>query len=241
MLAKIPSARETRDVDLLGRTTDLDAALAALKEAAAIDLDDLIEFRFLDAEPTDTSQDYREGYTVRFETWLGGTKRIGIISVDLVVDPILPDEFEVLSPAARLSVEGLTTYDYVTNTSEVRVAEKTCAVMQTYATGPSSRVKDLVDLVTSMLYEYVNAKKLERRLEIERVFRHMAPITEFAVPTTWKTNFARNYLKMAREANLPHQFEDVEVAEASIAQWLCPVLEGTAIGCAWDPNEQSWV
>ena len=38
MLAKIPDARETRDVDLLGRTPDLDEALSELKEAAAIDL-----------------------------------------------------------------------------------------------------------------------------------------------------------------------------------------------------------
>ena len=35
MLAKIPSARETRDVYLLGRTSDLDEALAELKRAAA--------------------------------------------------------------------------------------------------------------------------------------------------------------------------------------------------------------
>ena len=38
MLAKIPNTRETRDVDLLGRTPDLDEALSELKEAAAIDL-----------------------------------------------------------------------------------------------------------------------------------------------------------------------------------------------------------
>ena len=241
MLAQIPNARETRDVDLLGRSTDLEIALASLKEAAAIDLGDFIEFRFRDAMPTDTSQDYREGYTVTFETWLGGTKRVGTISVDLVVDPVPPDEFEVLTPAARLSITGLPVFNYMTNTPEVRVAEKCCAVMQTYATGPSSRVKDLADLVTSMLNERINAEKLGRRLTIEQAFRHMDRIAEFAVPAIWKTTFANNYQNKAREARLPQEFEDVVVAEAAVAGWLRPVLEGTVLGYTWDPSEQDWV
>ena len=40
MLAKIPNARRTKDIDLLGRTTDLEEALGELKRAAAIDLED---------------------------------------------------------------------------------------------------------------------------------------------------------------------------------------------------------
>ncbi|MBR3313191.1 MAG: nucleotidyl transferase AbiEii/AbiGii toxin family protein [Atopobiaceae bacterium] len=241
MLAKIPNTRETRDVDLLGRTPDLDEALSELKETAAVDLGDFIEFRFRDAVPTDTSQDYREGYTVTFDTWLGGTKRIGALSVDLVVDPIPPTDFEVLTPAARLDVAGLVCFDYVANTSETRVAEKICATMQTYATGPSSRVKDLADLVTSMLNENVDAGKLARRLSLEVAFRHMNPIDEFAVPAAWKTTFSGNYRKMAREAKLPHEFKEVAAAEAAVADWLRPVLEGKAERRAWSPEEQAWI
>lgn len=240
MLAKIPNTRETRDVDLLGRTPDLDEALSELKEAAAVDLGDFIEFRFRDAVPTDTSQDYREGYTVTFDTWLGGTKRIGALSVDLVVDPIPPTDFEVLTPAARLDVAGLVCFDYVANTSETRVAEKICATMQTYATGPSSRVKDLADLVTSMLNENVDAGKLAGRLSLEVAFRRMDPVDEFTVPAAWKTTFSGNYRKMAREAKLPHEFEEVAAAETAVADWLRPVLEGKAEGCTWSPEGQAW-
>ena len=99
MLAKIPDARKTKDIDLLGRTTDLEEALDELKRATAVDLGDYIEFRFRDAVPTDTSQDYRKGYTSRFDTWLGGTKHVGIVSVDLVVDPVPADEFEEIGRA----------------------------------------------------------------------------------------------------------------------------------------------
>lgn len=75
MLARTPNARETRDIDLIGRTSDIDEALKELIEAASVDLDDFVEFRFASKRPTDTSQDYREGCTVTFETWLGGTSK----------------------------------------------------------------------------------------------------------------------------------------------------------------------
>ena len=241
MLAKIPDARETRDVDLLGRAADLEEALERLKRAAATDLGDFVEFRFRAAAPTDTSQDYRKGYTATFDTWLGGTKSVGAISVDLVVDPAPPDEFEVVSPVTRLDIEGLVCFDYITNTPEARVAEKACAVMQEYATGPSSRVKDLVDLATSMLNERVDGGKLARRLGIESAFRHMGPVKEFVVPETWKTTFAANYRKMAREAKLPEELEDVDAAERAVAAWLRPIIEGKAIAGIWDPGAQAWL
>jgi hypothetical protein len=240
MLAKIPDARKTKDIDLLGRTTDLEEALDELKRATAVDLGDYIEFRFRDAVPTDTSQDYRKGYTSRFDTWLGGTKHVGIVSVDLVVDPVPADEFEVLSPISRLDVAGLQTFNYVINTPETRVAEKACAVMQTYATGQSSRVKDLADLVTSMLNESVDADKLAARLSIEYAFRRMEPITEFSVPQAWRTIFPANYRKMAREAKLPQELQDVDAAEAAISGWLKPVLDKTASGSCWNPETQGW-
>lgn len=240
MLAKIQNARETKDIDLLGRTLDLDEALEELKAAATIDLGDYLEYRFHDARPTNTSQDYREGYTVRFDVWLGGTKRIETVSVDLVVDPIAPSETESLTPVGRLDVEGLLAFDYIANTTETRVAEKVCATMQTYATGSSSRVKDLVDLVTSMLNEEVDAGKLSARIAIERMFRHIEPFAEFAIPESWKTRWAKNYQKLAREAKLPERLEDVMAAETHVASWLNPVLAEEAIGLRWDPISGVW-
>lgn len=240
MLAKIRDARETKDIDLLGRTLDLDEALEELKAAAAIDLGDYLEYRFHDARPADTSQDYREGYTARFDVWLGGTKRIETVSVDLVVDPIAPSETESLTPVGRLDVEGLLVFDYIANTAETRVAEKVCATMQTYATGPSSRVKDLVDLVTSMLNEEVDAGKLSARIAIERRFRHIEPFAEFAIPESWETIWAKNYQKLAHEAKLPERLEDVMAAKTDVATWLNPVFAEEAIGLRWDPISGAW-
>jgi hypothetical protein len=182
----------------------------------------------------------RETKDIEFDVWLGSTKRIETVSVDLVVDPIAPSETESLTPVGRLDVEGLLVFDYIANTAETRVAEKVCATMQTYATGPSSRVKDLVDLVTSMLNEEVDAGKLSARIAIERRFRHIEPFAEFAIPESWETIWAKNYQKLAHEAKPPERLEDVMAAKTDVATWLNPVLAEEAIGLRWDPISGAW-
>ncbi len=240
MLARIPNARETRDIDLIGRTSDIDVALEELIDAASVDLDDFIEFRFAGKRPTDTSQDYREGYTVTFETWLGGTSRKGAISIDLVVDALPPDDFDVVSPVSRIEIDGIKTFDYLTNTPENRIAEKVCATMQDYNGRPSSRVKDLADLATSMLNEEVDANKLSRLISVECRLRQINGIERFSVPESWKSTLLGNYAKLAKEAALPSEFLDVEDAEAAVSAWLSPVFSGGESGRTWIPEDRRW-
>lgn len=240
MLARIPNARETRDIDLIGVTSDIDKALEELIEMASTDLDDFVEFRFASKRPTDTSQDYREGYTVTFETWLGGTSKKGTVSIDLVVDALPPDEFDVVAPVSRIEIDGLKTFNYLTNTPENRVAEKICATMQDYNGRPSSRVKDLADLVTSMLNEKIDASKLSRLIAIECRLRQIKNIDRFSVPGSWMSMLSVNYAKLAKEAALPSEFSSVESAEAAVSAWLSPVFNGDIPGKTWIPEEQRW-
>lgn len=240
MLARIPNARETRDIDLIGRTSDIDVALEELIDAASVDLDDFIEFRFASKRPTDTSQDYREGYTVTFETWLGGTSRKGTISIDLVVDALPPVDFDIVTPVSRIEIDGIKTFNYLTNTAENRIAEKSCATMQDYNGRSSSRVKDLVDLVTSMLNEKVDANKLSRLIAVECRLRQIEGIERFSVPESWKSALSGNYAKLAKEAALPSEFLEVDNAEAAVSTWLSPVFSDDGSNRTWIPKEQRW-
>ena len=240
MLARIPNARETRDIDLIGRTSNIDEALEELIDAASIDLNDFIEFKFKGKRPTDTSQDYREGYTVTFEIWLGGVSRKGTISIDLVVDALPPEEFDVVVPVSRIEIDGVKTFSYLTNTPENRIAEKICATMQDYNGHPSSRVKDLTDLVTSMLNEEVDADKLSRLISAECRLRSIDRIDRFSIPESWKSPLSGNYSKLAKEAAIPNEFTDVEDAEAAVSAWLFPVFNCDASGKTWIPEEQRW-
>jgi hypothetical protein len=240
MLAKVPDARETRDIDLLGTTSDLDEALDELKALAFKDLGDYLDFRFEGARPTDTSQDYRTGYTATFEVWLGGTANRGTVSVDLIVDTLPPDGYDMVDSISSLKLEGLETHPYAIAKPASRVAEKVGATMQSYGGRPSSRVKDLADLVKTMCAEDVDADDLTRDLRSEAAVRKIGTVTAFVVPDTWKTTMSANYRKIARESKLPERYEDAAVAEEAVATWLQPVIEGSAVGMMWSASEQVW-
>jgi hypothetical protein len=240
MLAKIPDARETRDIDLLGTTTDLDQALDELKSLAARDLGDFVEFRFEGARPTDTSQDYRTGYTATFGVWLGGTAKRGTVSVDLVVDTVPPEDYDLIESVSSLHIEGLETHPYAVTKPASRVAEKVGATMQGYDGRPSSRVKDLADLVKTMLTEDVDADALARNLRSEAAVRKIGTISEFKVPDAWRTTMALNYRKIARESKLPERYEDVAAAEEAVAAWLQPVIDGKMVDATWAASKQTW-
>lgn len=240
MLARVPNARETRDIDLLGRTSSLEEALSNLVEAASIDLGDFIEFRFKSKRPTDTSQDYRSGYTVAFETWLGGTAMKGVVSIDLVVDSTPPRKFDVIEPVSRLAIAGIPTFNYLTNTAENRIAEKVGATMQDYNGRQSSRAKDLVDLVSSMINEPVNGDELHEALKTELAVRKIGEVKRFAIPNVWKSTLASNYRKLAIEAKLSIEYQNPTEAEQAIAKWLQPIFDSKAHRVTWNPLKQKW-
>lgn len=240
-LARRADARETKDIDLVGVTTEIERALEDLKELAAIDLHDFIDFQFLSARAIPVSQEYRTGMRVEFVPVLGKTKRLSPIGIDLVVDQTPPNDYVLVSPVNRLDIAGLPIYDYALQTIEERIADKVCAMMQIYDGATSSRVKDLVDLVVSKLTDVVDADIFLKKLQREVALRHMEPIEGIRVPSEWKTPRAAAYRKEALKAPLPAELANVVDAEAAIASWLNPVLHGEHKGTRWDPFTQSWI
>ena len=165
-----------------------------------------------------------------FETWLGGISQKGVISIDLVVDALPPEEFDIVAPVSRIEIDGVKTFSYLTNTAENRIADG----------HPSSRVKDLADLITSMINEEVDADKLSRLISTERRLRGINRIDQFSVPRSWKDTLSGNYAKLAKEAALPGELSDVEDAEAAVSAWLSPVFSGDASGKTWIPEGRQW-
>lgn len=86
ILARVPSARATRDIDLFGSGLTLDQALEDLRRLAAVDLGD--HFRFVYSGHSGTlggdAQPYTDGYRVSFDVYVGAQKRSGL-NVDLAV------------------------------------------------------------------------------------------------------------------------------------------------------------
>jgi hypothetical protein len=71
MLVRYPGARHSRDVDLVysgDDVPDMDEAIAALRRAATIDLDDYLRFDFLDCKQPAPGA---SGRKVRFNAYIG--------------------------------------------------------------------------------------------------------------------------------------------------------------------------
>lgn len=239
-LARRIDARESRDTDLVGTSTEIEESLAKLKELASIDLDDFLEFRFIKADPISVSREYRTGYRVEFLPVIGRTKRLNPLHVDLVVDQTPPECWVLASPASRLEVKGLLVYDYALQTVEERIADKICATMQLYDGRPSSRVKDLVDLSVAMCTDTVDADILTERIKRESILRGMSAIEQFEVPSEWMTFRVQTYAKEARTCSAPNMPTNIEEAARMVADWLAPVISGSARGKTWLPDARQW-
>lgn len=241
VLARLINARTTRDVDLLASGQGIDEAVDRLVELAARDLGDFFTFRYAGSEDIKTDDEYRTGRKLRFDTFVGDIRK-GMISVDLVTGLTPIGELEAAVPRHRLNVRGLEGAKYCLYPVVDTVADKVCAIMQLYSgCRPSSRVKDLVDLVLICLHERLSAQELRLAMTIESRVRGMQPLVEFRVPEEWHDLRARSFAKLAREAALPDGYRQISPAESLVMQLVNPILSGVEQKGFWDPSALSWL
>lgn len=148
ILARVPSTRSTRDIDLYRSGFTITEALSDLIRLASIDLGD--HFRFEYAGHTESigteTQPHTEGYQVKF-TILIGTASKETLQVDLAVGAGMTGEVVTTEPATTLHLPRLTTHPYRLYPTVDQIADKVCATMTEYRDRSSSREKALVDVV----------------------------------------------------------------------------------------------
>ena len=101
VLARIPSTRSTRDIDLYRQGFSLDQALEDLRRLASADLGDHFRFEYTSHEASIAAdaQPYTDGYRVSFNIFIGVAGR-GSVQIDLVVGAGMTDEVETARPAS---------------------------------------------------------------------------------------------------------------------------------------------
>ena len=85
-----------------------------------------------------------------------------------------------------------------------QIADKVCATMQIHQGLPSSREKDLVDLVVLAVTQNVDGTALGLAISTEAGRRLMEPIDQFVVPSNW----GRRYSKLAKPGPLLHRLRN---------------------------------
>jgi hypothetical protein len=175
MLARVPRSRTTKDVDLAAlQAPDPAEAERALAALAAADLGDYLTFRLIRSAPTGLGEN-QPGVATRRCVFACldvdyGTQ-VDTVVVDVVVGPPPVGRPEVIEPANRLHLRRpLITFPYRLYPVADQIADKVCATVDTHYPGgkPSSRVKDLVDLVVIAHTQTVHLDELQAAIDAKR-------------------------------------------------------------------------
>lgn len=238
-LARTTDARYTRDVDLATSELDIEAAVEELKTLVAKDLGDFVTFSYVGLQPIKAEDEYRQGFTVMFDVFLGA-KRMQALSVDLVADEIDCGEPEVITPADRIEVDGLISFDYPVYPAERAIADKVCGIVERHKGRPSSRVKDLVDIVVYARNVTFAFSSLSSVLQKELLVRKLGPQESFGLPPEWGDAQVRQYAKLAGQTGIPVGLRDIRAAEILARRLIDPCLSGQAGYTVWSTETQAW-
>lgn len=242
LLARIPDARTTKDIDFGCHASnghkDAEYALNSLNAAVSRDLGDWCRFELSKCEESLDENGYSRLLKLRYRTFIGDEEKDPIL-IDLSLDCQTTLPPERLTPANRIPLEGLETSDYLVYPLPDQLADKFCAIMEKQPGGwPSSRMKDLVDVVTYATRERFNLEQLRHAIECECARRSMDRPEAFVAPQDWEPRFAA----FAKKNGMPKEYASFNAATALAAEFFAPALTNTdSFSASWDPSQLKWV
>jgi len=234
LLAREIGVRATIDIDLY-RKSAREVAETDLRQAASTDLGDW--FRFEIGQPRPVG-DGDTGVRLPFTAYIGSSVWASF-HVDLVgTDLRMTGEPEDVPPLARVVMPDVDQHGYRAYPLVDHIADKVCAMLEHHgAMGlPSTRYKDLVDLVAIVLAASVDAEPQTTALRSEAQRRGLRLPARFVVPDRglWEPGYAaeanRSLLPLART---------LDEALAVVSPFIDPLLDGSAAG-TWDRRGARW-
>ena len=239
MLARIPDTRATRDLDFAASSrVSAKGALAEMKRIAALDLGDWCRFGLTRAEEMQDENGYSRLLKLRFATYIGAEEKDPIL-IDLSLDcsPTLPPER--IKPANRVDVDGVETCDYYVYSLPDQMADKFCAIMERRPDGlPSSRMKDLVDVVACATKRDFECRQLAVAIANECAKRGMEVPDVFEAPLEWKSGFSA----FAAKCGIASVYRTLKEATSLATSFFGPAIEeGATKEATWDHISCRWI
>jgi hypothetical protein len=226
-------ARTTKDMDLLMLTTRGEVP-EILTRAALLDLQDWFSF----AVRSDTAALPGPGHGgLRFfVTALVAGRTFESFHIDVGSgDPVIEPAEKIETPPL-LAFAGIPPVTVPCYPLTQHLAEKVHAYVRPRATGESTRVKDLVDIL--LIAEHMMINGLDLRTAIQATFTAQGagepPPNLPAPPPSWALTFRR----LAEEVGL--SCTTLVKADRVARCFLDPILGGVAQG-VWSPEKQGWV
>lgn len=233
MLAFIPTARATMDVDL-ETTLGLDDADKRLSALVAEDIGDRLIFRRVGRQ--DGGSEDQPNLSVARLTFQEDETR-ELVKIDLAVHERAGSATVTAAPAFRVPLgRSVESADYLMIAIEQQIADKAAAMMETHhgGDGRSSRAKDLVDLALIATHLPCDATALRQAIEWQVMERDLKPF----VAVDASESIQRSYRKAAQRA--ASVTTDWQEAEALANRLLSPILDGTIREGRWNPESGAW-
>ncbi|MGL5406858.1 MAG: nucleotidyl transferase AbiEii/AbiGii toxin family protein [Propionibacteriaceae bacterium] len=236
LLARIPTARTTSDLDLFLQGSTLDTALAELRSAATRDLGD--HFRFVYRTHRNIIegdlQPYATGYRVTFDVLIGANQR-GNIGVDLVTKGLTVGTPEFQLPVNMLDLPHTPNLRYRLYPLVDQIADKVCATLEVHNGRHSSREKDLVDLVLIATTQNIDGALLQRAIHNEAQMRRLELPETMLIPKSWGKVFNTLTKKVT-------QIEEYNIQDAKelMIRFIDPALQTKISGMTWNYIESCW-
>lgn len=234
LLARDIGVRATIDIDVY-REAARDIAEAELRAAAAKDIGDWFAFEIGAARSV---ADAAVGIRLPVTAYVGTTVWVSF-HVDLVGSDLrMTGEPEPVPPLARVVMPDVDQHGYRAYPLVDHVADKVAAMFELHGetSAPSTRYRDLVDLVAIVISASVDAAPQVTALRSEADRRGIALPVRFSVPD--RALWEQGYAAEAGRSLLPvaHTLDE---ALATVTPFLDPLLEGSA-GGRWDPEHRRW-
>jgi hypothetical protein len=237
LLARLTTARHSKDVDVFFNATDaaVEDAVAALRAALRSDIGDHFVFDVTRIAPL---QEEAKGARVHVNARLGPTS-FASFHIDVVVGAAMTGTPDVVAPLTPLNIDGLVRPHYRVLPVPDHLADKLCATIDTYPRdgqpASSSRVKDLVDIAIIASTQTISAAKLRTAVVSNAAMRKIRLPERFEAPAA---GWATRYPKVAAET--PDTVPDYDTAVSLAGKIFDPILDATATG-VWDPSAWTWV
>lgn len=231
LLARDLGMRGSLDIDMY-RDVGREKAEADLRQAASLNVGDWFRFEIGMASASDRALTFPVRAVIGLTTWVK-------FHVDLVgTDMRMTGQPDDVPPLARGVIPEVEQRGYKAYPLVDHVADKVAATYERYGPDqhPSTRYRDLVDLVSIVIGASVESGNQREALVSEFQRRGLQLPTHFDVPihALWETGYERearrSLLSVARTLG---------EALTVVSPFINPLLDGTATG-SWDRDGRRW-
>lgn len=230
LLARMPGqARHSMDLDLFYEG-QLDLAISTLQALAAVDFGDFFSF---DVEPgpiTDPGRARKLAITVYL-----GNKEFQRFKIDLVVSSNMTQRPDVIAPLSPVNIPSLPVHPYLVYAVVDHLADKIAAMVEQHNGQPSSRYRDLIDIVLLANTHEFAAQDLSKAIRSEFIHRRIQLPATIQLPSpAWTLGYEVQALKIG-------WLQQKTTAQAlNTARALFdPILHDEASG-TWNPAQLQW-